>query len=183
MGLRLIGTFDEPESGAGGPSDGGIEAISGGIDELVALARAGRIDVVYITLPLEQQTRITALIEAFSDTTTSVYVVPDLFLFDLFHGRWVRVGSVPAISVFETPFYGVDGWLKRLEDVVVATGVVAIMALLMALIAFGIKPVRCCSSSAATVSTALSSGCGSSAPCRSGRTAPKSPRPSAPTRG
>jgi putative colanic acid biosynthesis UDP-glucose lipid carrier transferase len=69
----------------------------------------------------------------------SVYIVPDMFLFSMFHGKWVQVGQVPAVSVFETPFYGIDGWLKRCEDIVIASLVLLLMALPMSLIAVAIK--------------------------------------------
>jgi putative colanic acid biosynthesis UDP-glucose lipid carrier transferase len=108
--------------------------------DLVEKAKTGRIDIVYVTtVPLSDKGRIIALLDELSDTTASVYIVPDSFLFSMFHGHWVQVGQLPAVSVFETPFYGVEGWLKRLEDIVIASLVLVLMAIPMSLIAILLK--------------------------------------------
>ena len=44
-----------------------------------------------------------------SDSTASVYIVPDFFVFELLHSRWTNMGGLPAVSVFENPLFGVDG--------------------------------------------------------------------------
>jgi putative colanic acid biosynthesis UDP-glucose lipid carrier transferase len=108
--------------------------------DLLEKAKSGKLDIVYVTaLPISDKERIIALVNALSNTTVSVYIVPDMFLFSMFHGKWVQVGQVPAVSVFETPFYGIDGWLKRCEDIVIASLVLLLMALPMSLIAVAIK--------------------------------------------
>ena len=56
-----------------------------------------------------------------ADTTASVYLVPDFYVFELLHSRWINVGGLPAVSMFENPFYGVDGMVKRLLDVTVGS--------------------------------------------------------------
>jgi putative colanic acid biosynthesis UDP-glucose lipid carrier transferase len=53
-----------------------------------------------------------------ADTTASVYLVPDFYVYELLHSRWMNVGGLPAVSVFENPFYGVDGMVKRIVDLV-----------------------------------------------------------------
>ena len=58
-----------------------------------------------------------------ADTTASVYVVPDFFVFELLHSRWTNIGGLPAVSIFETPLYGVGGAIKRVIDVVAGLGV------------------------------------------------------------
>lgn len=121
LGMRLIGFFDDrtPER---------IERVSltlggvvGSFADLVEGAKKGEVDLIYIALPLKAEPRIKELLSNLADTTASVYIVPDFFVFDLLHGRWSQLGDLPVVSVFETPFYGVDGWVKRLEDVVLGT--------------------------------------------------------------
>jgi putative colanic acid biosynthesis UDP-glucose lipid carrier transferase len=43
------------------------------------------------------------------------------------------------MSLHETPFYGVDGWLKRLEDIVVGSLILLIIAIPMLIIALCVK--------------------------------------------
>ncbi len=138
-GFRVEGYFDDrdperlhqmPER-LGGPL--------GTLDRLLELAHKGLVDVVYITLPLRAESRISEMVRKLADTTASVYVVADFLVFDLVHAQWSNVQGLPVVSVFESPFYGVNGWLKRFEDVVVGSLIMLIIAVPMAVIALGVK--------------------------------------------
>lgn len=138
-GLRMVGFYDDrpasrlPEI----PAEIGLQL--GNLDELVASCRDGRVDVVYITFPMRAEVRIKDVLARLSNTTASVYVVPDFFVFELLHSRWTNIGGVPAVSVFESPFYGVDGLVKRLVDLALASVLLVLTAIPMALIALLIK--------------------------------------------
>ena len=75
----------------------------------MADARAGFIDRIYITFPMRAEERIRGVLAKLADTTASVYIVPDFFVFQMLHSRWTDIGGLPAVSVFENPLYGVDG--------------------------------------------------------------------------
>jgi putative colanic acid biosynthesis UDP-glucose lipid carrier transferase len=135
MGLKLIGIFDDREPLPGRVPVDLPSPLLGKTSDLLEEAKEGRVDMIYVTLPINNTERIGKLLDAFSDTTTSVYFVPDMFLFSMFNGRWVRIGELPAVSVFETPFYGVGGWIKRMEDLIVASMVLLVMAVPMLIIA------------------------------------------------
>jgi putative colanic acid biosynthesis UDP-glucose lipid carrier transferase len=94
---------------------------------------------VYVTFPMRAEKRIKNVLARLGDTTASVYVVPDFFVFELLHSRWTNIGGLPAVSVFENPFYGVDGWIKRAVDLVLSSVLLAALAVPMALIALAIK--------------------------------------------
>lgn len=111
----------------------------GCFEELVSLARAGKVDYIYITLPMKAENRVVDLVNELSDTTASVYLVPNFFVFDLLHGKMSSLDGIPVLSLHESPFYGVDGWVKRLEDLVVASLILLIIALPMVVIALGVK--------------------------------------------
>lgn len=128
MGLHLVGIYDD-----------GQPALQGSLTDLIADARAGKFDYVYIALPADAEARTLQLIHDLTDTTVTVYVIPDLFVFDLLHARWSNLGGVPVVSVFESPFYGVDGWLKRAEDIILGTLILLLAALPMLLITAAIK--------------------------------------------
>jgi len=113
--------------------------LRGGLQELVDAARTGRVDVVHIALPLRAERRIRQIITALADTTATVNVATDLFIFDLMQARWDSVGDVPVVSVFDTPFEGLGGWVKRAEDVILAAIILSLIALPMSIIAIGVK--------------------------------------------
>jgi putative colanic acid biosynthesis UDP-glucose lipid carrier transferase len=95
--------------------------------------------VVYVALPLRAERRIRDIISMLADTTATVYIVTPLFMFDLMHARWGTVADMPVVSVFDTPFEGLGGSLKRIEDVLLSTLILLIVAAPMLFIAIGIK--------------------------------------------
>lgn len=113
--------------------------LEGDLSELLMQARTGKIDAVYIALPMNDEQRIIDLVNRFADTTVSLYLLPDSFVFELMHARWISLNGLPIISIYETPFYGVDGWVKRMEDIVLGSAILAVIALPMLLIALAIK--------------------------------------------
>ena len=154
LGLVLVGFFTDRKAGGdpgsddrpeddGPEDDGPREALPaprlGDLDALVERARAGDFDFVYIALPLKSEDRIRRLVTDLSDTRAAAYIVADLFAHDLAHSRWTEVGPIPVISVFETPFSGIEGWIKRLEDLVLSVLILAAAALPMLSIAAAVK--------------------------------------------
>lgn len=126
---------DVPESA----DDESTPQLQGTLQELTAAARAGEVGTVLVTLPMRAEKRIRSLLDELSDTTASVYIVPDFFVFELLHSRWTQVGGLPAVSVFENPLFGIDGTAKRIADLAIAiTGLIAI-SIPMALIAIAVK--------------------------------------------
>jgi putative colanic acid biosynthesis UDP-glucose lipid carrier transferase len=139
MGLDLVGFYDDrpAERTAAVPEKFGSKL--GDIDDLVEHARRGSVDLIYITFPMRAEERIRKVLERLGDTTASVYIVPDFFVFELLHARWTNIGGVPVVSVFESPLYGVDGLLKRVVDVAVGACVFALAAVPMLMIAMAVK--------------------------------------------
>jgi len=113
--------------------------LAGNLSELQSLTRAGNVDVVYIALPMHEEQRIIELVNRFSDTTISLYLLPDSFVFELMNARWISLNGMPIISIYETPFYGVDGWVKRAEDIILGSAILAVIALPMLVIATAVK--------------------------------------------
>jgi putative colanic acid biosysnthesis UDP-glucose lipid carrier transferase len=150
MGLRLSGFFDDRpaertpvtidkrNSDAADNVEPGPQRI-GDVDELVRLARRGSLDIVYITFPMRAEERIRELLVRLADTTASVYIVPDFFVFELLHARWTNINGLPAVSVFENPLYGVDGLAKRSVDLLLGSFALGAVALPMLIIGAAIK--------------------------------------------
>jgi putative colanic acid biosynthesis UDP-glucose lipid carrier transferase len=97
-------------------------------DELPELVKRHRIDVVYLSLPMVSGPRIQTLLDALRDTTASVYFVPDMFVTDLIQGRVDSVSGMPILGVFDSPFSGASGLVKRASDIVLSAAILALVA-------------------------------------------------------
>ena len=116
-----------------------INQNNGQIDSLVESAKSGEIQVIFITLPMRAENRIRSIIAELSDTTVSVYIVPDLFVFQMLNSRWTDIQGLPVVSVFENPLFGVDGFLKRILDLSVSMMALMIACIPMLMIAVAVK--------------------------------------------
>lgn len=140
MGLRLAGFYDDSydacyddwfyRCNVDGDSR---QALRGGFDELVAAARTGEVDLIYIALPPLASPRTAELIRELSETTASVHMAYDFGGFDLLRGDW------SVMPWAENPFYAADGLLKRIEDIVLGVIILALIAIPMLLVAIGVK--------------------------------------------
>lgn len=139
MGLKLVGFFDDrpEERNPDIPTELGRRI--GTIADLIEQARAGDVDRIYITFPMRAEDRIREVLNRLGDTTASVYVVPDFFVFQLLHSRWTDILGLPVVSVFENPFYGIDGLAKRLSDLFFGSLAMLAAAVPMAVIAVLVK--------------------------------------------
>jgi len=111
----------------------------GSFDQLITAAEAGELDSVYIALPMRAERRIQELINRLSNSTATVYVVPDIFVFELLHARSVNLNGLPAIGVIGEPMRGMKGRLKRGEDILGALFILSVIAMPMLAIALAIK--------------------------------------------
>jgi len=136
-GLVFRGYYDDLPA-KGSPTEL-APVLAGNLSELQFLSHSGDIDAVYITLPMNEEQRIIELVNRFADTTVSLYLLPDSFVFELMNARWISLNGMPIISIHETPFYGVDGWVKRMEDIILSSVILAVIALPMLLIALAVK--------------------------------------------
>ncbi len=139
MGLSLAGFFDDrPEHrNPDIPSELGRQV--GTIQDMIDLAKAGVIDRIYLAFPMRAEDRIRGVLDRLGDTTASVYLVPDFFVFQLLHSRWTDILGLPVVSLLESPLYGIDGLEKRFFDLILGGLLLAMLAVPMAAIAVAIK--------------------------------------------
>jgi putative colanic acid biosynthesis UDP-glucose lipid carrier transferase len=141
MGMRILGFFDdnlqgqEVELGVAGER----YPILGTLEDMVHFVGQHKVDMVYLALPFRAENRIREIIEALQDTTASVYLAPDVFIFSLLQAGLTDLRGLPLISLWETPFFGVNGWLKRAEDLVLGSLILLIILPVMAVVALGVK--------------------------------------------
>jgi putative colanic acid biosynthesis UDP-glucose lipid carrier transferase len=113
--------------------------LAGHCKDIASYARTHGATAIYIALPLSNVPRIGVMIRELRDTTASIYFVPDVFAFETIQGRLVDLNGMPAISVCDTPFHGMDAVLKRTMDIVLTSLALLGAAPVMALIAIAVK--------------------------------------------
>jgi putative colanic acid biosysnthesis UDP-glucose lipid carrier transferase len=137
-GIRVVGVYDDRSlERIGGELP--MEHLNGNIDKAVADARAGLLDIVYIALPLRAQARVSEIVAQLADTTADVQMAADFSVFELLHARWGSIGEIPTVSLHDTPFQGVAGWTKRLEDIILGSMFLVMLFPVMLVIAIAVK--------------------------------------------
>jgi len=94
---------------------------------------------VFVALPLTSQPRIMNLMASLQNTTASLHFVPDVFGVNIIQGRLQDIGGIPVVGLTVTPFTGVNGLIKRLSDIVLASIILVLIAPLLLLIALGVR--------------------------------------------
>jgi putative colanic acid biosysnthesis UDP-glucose lipid carrier transferase len=107
--------------------------------DVAQFARMHGVTSIYIALPLSNVPRIGEMVRELRDTTASIYFVPDVFAFEMVQGRLVEINGMPAISVCDTPFHGMDAVSKRFTDIILASAALLLLSPLMLLIAAAVK--------------------------------------------
>jgi putative colanic acid biosynthesis UDP-glucose lipid carrier transferase len=115
------------------------DKLAGHCKDVADYVRRHGVNLVYIALPLCNVPRMSELVNALRDTTASVYFVPDAFAFDLIQGRLVEINGMPALSVCDTPFHGLDAVLKRATDLLFASVGLLLVSPIMLAVAIAVK--------------------------------------------
>ncbi|RZU98345.1 undecaprenyl-phosphate glucose phosphotransferase [Spiribacter vilamensis] len=136
-GFRVRGFFDDRSLDRLGAMDD-VEYL-GRLDEVSRYVREYYIDVLFIVLPMRHIRRVMRMLDELSDSTVSIYYVPDFFVCDLIQSHTADVAGVPVVSMWETPFYGYRGILKRVSDVALTLAVLVPALPVMAIIALLIR--------------------------------------------
>ena len=113
--------------------------VAGRIQNAVDAARDGDISVLYIALPMKADKRIADILRQLGDTTVDVHIIPDFLISNLIHARIEHVGDVDTLSVFESPFIGAREFIKRTEDIIVASIILMLISPILIAIAFAVK--------------------------------------------
>ncbi len=141
LGYRVVGFYDDRVHSDNDERRLDLDEnvpVNGDLDQLYQDSHDGKVDIVFVTLPMRAEFRIHAVINRLADTTVTPYVIPDVFNFDLLHSRLTCIQGIPALSIYDSPL--VDNSLaKRLEDIVIGLLMLAGLAIPMLIIAIGVK--------------------------------------------
>jgi len=138
LGLRVaavcwVGEF------AKSAEDGVGATVVSSQEEILRLVKAGDIDQVFITLPLDEASRLRSIRDWLGDEPVTTYFVPDLGDLSLLGGSVEAFDGLQIISLQDSPLYGWHALLKRALDLAVGGTALIIVSPLMTLIALGIK--------------------------------------------
>lgn len=141
LGYRFAGYYDDRKSESGRRLSCEEDKWIGDLERLYQDARNGIVETIFVTLPMAAESRVAEILNKLGDTTATVFYVPDLFAFNLVDSRCVMMHGIPCFSVYGSPFdqEPLDGMLKRLEDLVLGTLILAMIWIPMLFIAIGVK--------------------------------------------
>ncbi|WP_193162909.1 undecaprenyl-phosphate glucose phosphotransferase [Microbulbifer hainanensis] len=141
IGIRIRGfyrAYGASEDRQGFEKETGLRCL-GNTEAAINDARSGKLDLVYIALPMRDEDCIAEILTGLADSTVTVHVLPDFFVANMLHARLYQVGESNLLSVYDTPIEGLNSWLKRLEDLILSTVILLLLTPLMLFIAVGIR--------------------------------------------
>ncbi len=139
LGYHLVGFYDDRVAKQDRIYIDEKHPLLGGFKKLLTDINNHSIDIVFIVLPISAVDRIRHMLTELSDLAVAVYIVPDFFVFNLMRAKWSYIGNMMTLSVFDTPFYGVGGLLKRIEDLLLGSIILLLISVPMLIIAILIK--------------------------------------------
>ncbi|MEM8646498.1 MAG: undecaprenyl-phosphate glucose phosphotransferase [Pseudomonadota bacterium] len=136
--VSIVGLFDDRDDTRSPAAVAGYRKL-GNVDQLVDFARWKRIDLLILALPLSAENRLAEL-------TRKLWILPvDIRLSAYTQKMRFRpraysyIGNIPFFDVFDRPLSDWDWVLKSLEDKVITTAALIVLAPIMALIALAVR--------------------------------------------
>jgi len=138
--LTLLGLVDDRDHGAGrnGRGAAGLPLL-GSLDTLCGMIRRGEVDQVILTVPWASEARLRRLLALLTDYPVDVRLAPDLAAYRHSRQTAPEAGGLRLLRLADRPMRGWAGFVKTVEDYVLALAALAIAAVPMALIALAIR--------------------------------------------
>lgn len=139
-GVNCLGFFDDRDSNRlHTDTEMPIEKLLGKLSEVAQFVKNNQVNQVYIAAPMTDQPRIMFLLDELRDTTVSIYFVPDVFLYDLIQANISAIQEIPIVAVCDTPFAGINGFVKRLSDVILSILILILISPVLLLVSLAVK--------------------------------------------
>jgi len=136
-GLDVVAFVDDAQEFKG-EKIAGTKVIHG-IKQLSDIVARANINEVWLALPLRDEDRMRKILDVLKHSTVNIRFVPGIFGFRLFNHAITEVAGLPVIDLNSSPIVGVNGFIKMLEDKVLALAILLIVSPVLLLIAIGIK--------------------------------------------
>lgn len=112
---------------------------NGTADDAVEIIQNQDINQVYIVTTQQNIEQVDNLLKILSDTTCSTVIVPELFSYDFLYSRVEDINGTPIIPIIDTRIKGINIFLKRVEDICVASTILVLISPVLLCIAIAIK--------------------------------------------
>ena len=137
LGYQVVGFIDDR---AGGDHIGyrGLPLL-GKLADVAEVAHAERVDHLYVSLPIEEHSKLLELLEITSREPIDVKVVPDLLQFIALRASLEDLDGLPVINMNDVPLQGFNAWVKRTLDVILSLAAMTLLAIPFGIIAALVK--------------------------------------------
>lgn len=112
---------------------------SGDLAQAIEIIQSEEIHQVYIVTTKDNIQKVDHLLKILSNTTCSTVIVPELFSYDFLYSRVEDINGTPIIPIIDTRIKGINIFLKRIEDICVASIILVLISPLLLCIAIAIK--------------------------------------------
>jgi Undecaprenyl-phosphate glucose phosphotransferase len=120
-------------------SDPGDLRFIGGYEKLAELARRGEIDQVLISVPNLPAARLHEIVDGLSGVSVDVSLIPFEAIELAPDYRVHLLGSLPVLNLWQRPFRDINQFVKRGEDLILATIGVVLLSPIMGIAALLIR--------------------------------------------
>lgn len=136
--IRICGVFDDRDNDREGADYRGYPVL-GSIASLIDMARATRIDLVIIALPLGAEERISKVVTALSQLPVDIKLPAKQSQVRFAPRTYTRIGKVAMLDLVDKPMAAWGGVAKWLFDKVIASVALILLAPVLAAVAIAVK--------------------------------------------
>ena len=138
LGFLLLGFLDDRAAASDAIGYRGLPVL-GSVSDVEEVSAREKVDEIYVALPIEEHIKMLGIVEFATRECINAHVVPDLLQFIALRARLEDLDGLPLISVNDVPLRGLNNVMKRIVDVALSLGVVAVGAIPTLIIATLIK--------------------------------------------
>ncbi len=136
LGFEVVGFLDD-DQGKVGSTVLGVPVL-GTLRQAEEVLAVGRIDQVFIALPLEAHRKMLQMLELMARECVEVKLVPDVLQYATLQATLEDVDGTPVINLSQVPLQGWNSMVKRSMDLLVAAAALVVLVPFLPLVALAI---------------------------------------------
>ena len=136
LGFEVVGFLDD-DAGKVGSTVLGVPVL-GTLRQAEEVLAVGRIDQVFIALPLEAHRKMLQILELMARECVEVKLVPDVLQYATLQATLEDVDGTPVINLSQVPLQGWNSMVKRGMDLVLAAAALVVLVPFFPLVALAI---------------------------------------------
>jgi Undecaprenyl-phosphate glucose phosphotransferase len=135
IGFNVVGFLDDTAEGSDilGTTDEVTDVLQHLEDQGIS------VDYVYLTLPLSEAKKIEQIVDTMSRELAHVYLVPDLFQFDIINSRITDIDGLPVIHLIDEVPLEINLVIKRAMDLIVSLLLLIVLSPVFLIIGVAVK--------------------------------------------